>query len=106
MMKTQIDVPHHEYPAEVRDLVEEKLNGLSKYFDRIVSMRALLEREKEAHRVEIVANVGQGQTLVVEARGETLNKSLDEALDRMSNVLTRHKDKLTDKYRRGGRPGH
>ena len=105
-MKTQIDVPHHEYPSDVRDLVEGKITGLSKYYDRIVSMRALLEREKEVHRVELVANVGHGQTLVVDAHGELLNKALDQALDRMTHVLTRHKDKQTDKYRRGGRPGH
>jgi len=102
-MKTLVSIPHHEYPARVRDHVEQKLRHLARFFDRIVSMRALVERQAEVHRVELVANVGQGVTLVVDARGEGLEATLDDALDRMGRVLRRHKTRLTDRHRRGGR---
>jgi len=105
-MKTLVTIPHHEYPARVREHVEQKLQHLARFFDRIVSMRALLERQAEQHRVELVANVGQGVTLVVDARGGGLEATLDEALDRMGRVLRRHKTRLTDRHRRGGRAGH
>jgi ribosome-associated translation inhibitor RaiA len=53
--------------------------------------------------VELVANVGQGITLVVDARGEALEAALDDALDRMGRVLRRHKTRLNDRQRRAGR---
>lgn len=105
-MKTLVSIPHHEYPARVREHVEDKLQHLAHYFERIVSVRALLERQAEEHRVELVVNVGHGVTLVVDARGESHQGTLDEALSRMTRVLKRHKTKLTDRGRRGGRVGH
>jgi len=105
-MKTLVSIPHHEYHSQVREHVEEKLQHLARFFDRIISMRALLERQAEEHRVELVANVGQGVTLVVDARGEALESTLDDALDRMGRVLRRHKTRLTDRHRRSGRNSH
>jgi len=105
-MKTLVSIPHHEYPSQVRELVEEKLQHMARFFDRIVSVRALLERQGDQHRVELVAGVGHGVTLVVDARGEGLEAALDESVNRMSRVLKRHKSKLTDRNRRSGRVGH
>jgi ribosomal subunit interface protein len=105
-MKTLVSVPHHEYPATVRTHVEDKLQSLLKYYDRIVSIRAVLTRESESHAVELVANVGHGTTLVVEARGGLFDTALEEALDRMGRVLRRHKTRLTERHRKGGRIGH
>lgn len=105
-MKTLVSIPHHEYPSKVREHVEDKLQRMARFFDRIVSVRALLERQGDQHRVELVANVGHGVTLVVDARSAGLEAALDDAVDRMSRVLRRHKSKLTDRNRRSGRSGH
>ena len=105
-MKTLVSIPHHEYPAGVREQVEARLQHLAHYFERIVSVRALLERQAGQHRVEIVVHVGHGVTLVVDARGSGHEAALDEALTRMTGVLKRHKARLTDRGRRGCRPGH
>ncbi len=99
-MKTEVSIPHHEYPAHVREDVAAKLQHLTKYYERTVSIRALLERHKEQHRVELVANVGHGVVLVVDAREEKIGTALDEALARMTRVLKRHKAKLTSERRR------
>jgi ribosomal subunit interface protein len=105
-MKTLVSVPHHEYPAEVRTGVETKLQTLLKYYDRIVSLRAVLARQNGFHRVELIANVGHGATLVVDARTELLDGAVDEAMDRMGRVLSRHKERLAERHRKGGRIGH
>jgi ribosomal subunit interface protein len=105
-MKTIVSIPHREYPARVREVVEDKLQNLVKFYDRIVSIRAVLARESDEHKVELVAGVGHGVTLVVESRESLLEAAVDEAISRMSRVLTRHKKKLEDRYRRGGRAGH
>jgi ribosome-associated translation inhibitor RaiA len=75
-----------------------------KFYERIVSVRAVLERETTSHRVELVATVGHRATLVVDARAELLEAALDAAIARMATVLKRHKARLADKHRRG--PAH
>lgn len=99
-MKTLVSVPHHDYPASVRDSAEAKLQELAKYFERIESLRAVLAREHDSHGVELVAHVGHGATLVVDAKAGTLDEALDEALARMRSVLTRHKQRLVQRNRR------
>ena len=103
-MKTVVSIPHHEYPARVRDFVEERLNTLLKYYDRIVSVRAVCERHHNEHRVELVANVGHHATLVVDARGPLLDRAIDAACEKMGRVLSRHREKLEDRRRRAARP--
>ncbi|MEM7516654.1 MAG: HPF/RaiA family ribosome-associated protein, partial [Planctomycetota bacterium] len=102
-MQTQVNILHRDYPSRFRGLVDDKLHSLQKFYDRVVSMRASLERLNEEHRVEIVANVGRGAVLVVDARGEAFGGALDEAMDRMSTLLKKYNEKLTDGRRRAGR---
>jgi ribosomal subunit interface protein len=102
-MQTQVSILHHDYPSRVREQVEEKLQHLVKFYNRIVSVRALLERQHEEHRVELVANVGQGAVLVVDARDTAFGSALEEALGRMERLLKRHNHKHNDLRRRSGR---
>jgi ribosomal subunit interface protein len=100
-MQTQVSILHHDYPSWVRETVETKMQHLVKFYDRIVSMRALLERQHSEHRVEIVAAVGRGAVLVVDARGDEFTNALEEAMTRMERLLKRHHDKLSISRRRG-----
>lgn len=100
-MQMHVSIPHHDYPAPVRDTVESKLQHLVKFYDRIVSLRALLEKQHDEHRVEIVANVGNGAVLVVDARDFAFPSALENAIGRMERLLKRHHDKLSHGRRRG-----
>lgn len=102
-METRVAILHHDYPPRVRERVEVKLQALEKFFDRTITMRALLERQNEDHRVELVANVGNGSVLVVDSRDKAFGSALDEATDRMGRLLRRHKEKLNTERRRGAR---
>ncbi len=103
-MKTLVSATHRAYSGRVRDAVEAKLALLGKYFDRILSVRALLDRQNDVHRVELVAHVGRGATLVVDASSDTFDLALDQALTRMKSLLTRHKRRLVQRHRRVKKP--
>lgn len=98
-MNTEVAIRHHEYPSRVRAHVEPKLEHLGKYYERTHSIKALLEREGDAHRVELVANVGRGVVLVVDERAPSFGAAVDEAVHRMARVLTKHKGRLTERRR-------
>ena len=92
-MHSEIAILHNGYPQQVRERVDEKIQSLVRYYDRLVSVRATLERDHEHHRVELVAHARRGSVLVVEEKAETFGKALDEAVHRMTRVLLRYKDK-------------
>jgi len=104
-MQTHVAILHHDYPSLVRDQVEEKLQHLLRFHERTVSIKALLERQREDHRVEIVANVGSGAVLVADARHTTFGTALEEALSRMTSLLKRHHEKQNLGRRRSNRHG-
>ena len=95
-MKTEVAILHHEYPARVRDHVAARLQSLIRFFEGTVSLRAVLERQHEEHRVELVASVRRGVVLVVDARGSSVTSALDQALERMGRVLSRRKGRLKE----------
>lgn len=99
-MQAQVSILHHDYPSRVREVVEQKLQHLVRFYDRIVSMRCLLERQNEEHRIEIVANVGRGAVLVVDARGTAFSSALEEAIERMERLLKRHNTRKLQARRR------
>jgi len=99
-MNSEIAILHHGFPQQVRERVEEKLKHLAHYYDRLVSVRATLEREHDLYRIEIVAHARRGRVLVVEEKEESLGKALDEATHRMTRVLLRYKNKH-ESHRRG-----
>ena len=100
-METKVSILHHAYPGRIRELVDEKLQGLSRFFSRTVSVRANLERQNEDHRVELVANVGHGSVLVADVKGEAFRSTLDEAIDRMGRQLRKHHKKQIERHRKG-----
>ena len=104
-MQTQVSILHHDDPSAVRETVEQKLQQLVKFYERTVSMRALLERQHEEHRVEIVARVARGAVLVVDARSTAFTSALEEAIQRMERLLKKQNDKRTSGRRRGRNGG-
>lgn len=103
-MQAQVSILHHDYPIRAREQVEQKLQHLVKFYERIVSMRALLERQHDDHRVEIVAHIARGAVLVVDARASGFSAALEEAIGRMERLLKRQNEKRTHERRRGRTP--
>ena len=102
-MNTQVSIHHHDYPAEIRSLAEEKLQQLFRFCSDRVSLRARLAREADEDRVEIVATVPRGPVLVADVRATGVRNALDEALDRMARKLKRSRDMKTLERRRPAR---
>ncbi|MBL8862693.1 MAG: ribosome-associated translation inhibitor RaiA [Planctomycetes bacterium] len=98
-MQTSVSILHHDYPPLVRDTVDAKLQHLGRFNDSIVTMRALLERQRADHRVELVANVGRGAVLVADALREDFGAALDEATARMERLLKRDHDRRIERRR-------
>ena len=96
-MKTNVSILHHDYPQGLRAHVEERLAGLERFYSRVISITARLERVRNNHRVELVANCGRGSVLVADVALDHQNKALDEAVDRLASQLRKLHGKLVDR---------
>jgi ribosomal subunit interface protein len=99
-MKTEVAILHHMYPSSFREVVASKMDHLVRFFDGTQCLRAVLDKQHDEHRVEMIASVRQGTVLVVEGRAGNIGAALDDAIDRMGRSLRRHKDKLVCGRRR------
>ncbi|HIF40284.1 MAG TPA: HPF/RaiA family ribosome-associated protein [Planctomycetes bacterium] len=93
-MNTEVAILHHDYPAETRETVDKKLQGLARFFDGIHGLYARLEKQGGGHRVELVAHVGRGPILKAEVTRQTFKDALGESVDRMRGQLSRHRDRV------------
>ena len=99
-MRTHVSILHHDYPAQLRERVEDKLAALGRFNEHITTMTARLGREGDGHRVEIVAQIAHGPTLVADVCTGVFTGALDEALDRMAGSLRRTNRKRGTERRR------
>lgn len=99
-MQTHVSILHRDYPARVRGIVEQRLSDLGRYYDRIVTVSARLERSSRDHRVELVARVGHGNVLVASVHREGLRCALDDAVHTLQRRLSKHHDKVKLERRR------
>lgn len=99
-MRTQVSILHNDYPAGVREIVDSKLQNLFRFASEKVSVRAMLERQRGQHRVEIVASVPHGRVLVADARAGGFAGALDEAIERMARRLKQSRERRTSRTRR------
>jgi ribosomal subunit interface protein len=99
-MRTEVSILHHDYPGDLRAQVEGKLLSLARFNDQAFSLTARLERQGHEHRVELVAHISHGGTLVADVCQARFSASLEEALDRMRCLLRKAREKQVDSRRR------
>jgi putative sigma-54 modulation protein len=83
----------------------EKVEKLSRFYERITWVDVVLDSERERKTVEMSAGLNRGQTIVGKAESDDMFAAIDLAIDKLSRQLRKHKEKLSDhRPRRGESP--
>ena len=92
-MHKKITARRFELTPELKERADKELDGLTRFFDNIIS--AELEMEIERHRKLAELKVKVYNT-VLTATGETedMLMSIDQAVDKLKSQLKKHKGKL------------
>ena len=80
-----------------KEHAREKIEKLERYFNGIKRIDAVLDREAEGCRVELVISVKPGGNIVVHCDDKDLYAAIDLVIDKAETQLTRHKEKLQDR---------
>jgi putative sigma-54 modulation protein len=95
-MKVNITARHFELTNELKGRVEEEVDKLTRYFDRIISANAVLAVEGYRHMAEINLKV-YGSTLTGTGESDQMQVSIEQAVDKLTVQLKKYKGKLKDR---------
>lgn len=102
-MKVRIVERYNSDSDTVKQYVLKKLDGLSRYFDQIISIDAYLDVERGRHKVELIGHLVNKKIVKAEAQTGDMYASVDQAVDKLQRQLVRYKEQLRVE-RKTGRP--
>lgn len=95
-MKIRISERHTKLRPAVRQNIKDKLESLERYFDRMISIDAIVEEEKDHFIVRLVAHLVRKKIIKAQAQAQDLHLAVNEAVENLKAQIVRFKDQLTD----------
>ena len=103
-MQVIVSARHMDLEEEPKALMMEKLRRLTRYYDRIESVEAILDRDGEVPIVEVLVHAEHGVKVVASESGADLYAALDLVIDKVARQLTKHKERLRNRKHQVKRP--
>ena len=98
-MKLEILSKGYNLRASFKDLIEKKVQKLSKYFDDTASAVVHCKQEGKLNKFEVTIR-GKGVFFRAEAVSDDMQSNLDEALSRIERQVIKYSDKSDSKQKR------
>lgn len=92
-MEITITGRHVEVNEQVRNYVEEKVNKLPRFYDRIHDIEFVLDHEAEQFTAELIVRADRKHTFVASEIGPDTLALIDVIVEKMERQLRRHKEK-------------
>ena len=93
-MKTSVTARHFDMTPQVHEHAISAMEGLEKYFDRIIDSQFILVKESKHWTAEAIIGV-PGETLTAESSGELLFTAIDDVTDKAERQLKKYKAKVS-----------
>jgi putative sigma-54 modulation protein len=95
-MQKKITARHFDLTPEIREKAEEQMDGLSRFFDNIISSEFILDVERHRRIAELRVKVYK-ETMSATAETDDMYASIDSAVEKVKGQLKKYKGKLKDK---------
>ena len=96
-MKVNVHAVNFTVDRKLVDFIQEKMDKLEKYYDKVVSSDVFLKVEKTSDKenkwVEIKLNV-PGDEFVVKKQCKTFEEAVDLATESLERLLVKRKEKI------------
>ncbi len=93
MMKIEVSGIHIPIQDEVDKHIRKKLEKLTKYLDRVVSVKVILKMERERYITEISV-LAKKATIYGEGGSENVYVSIEKAVDKVGKQARKFKERL------------
>ncbi len=101
-MKIKIAERHVTLTDSLRSHIQHKTEGLSRFYDRIISIDVILSVEKERQIADFHAHLTNKKRIHAHEESPDMYASIDAALDHLKRQLVKRKDQL--RSRTSGEP--
>ena len=96
-MNIIVNARHMEVTDAIREFVEKKVSKLPRFYDNVQQIQVHLDREADHSVAEIIVTAKKRNTFVATHRDPDLYASVDHCLQKISEQLRRHKDRVRDR---------
>jgi putative sigma-54 modulation protein len=94
-MNLSINGHHLEVTPAIRDYVTQKLERVTRHFDRVIDIKVFLSVEKLVQKAEINIHL-PGKEIHAESEDQDLYAAIDMLMDKLDRQVLKHKDKQQD----------
>ena len=101
-MEVRITGRHAHLAEKVKSYVHEKLEPLSRFYDRTRFLEVVFDEQPLGCKLEVMAHLSRGQPLIVTVKHKDPLAAVDLAHDKLERLLTRHKEKHRSRRLRDG----
>jgi putative sigma-54 modulation protein len=103
-MNLQISGHHLEVTPALREYVTGKLDRVTRHFDYVIDVNAILSVDKLEQKAEVTMRL-PGKDVFVESSGSDLYAAIDDLIDKLDRQVQKYKQKLQN-HHRGEKPVH
>jgi putative sigma-54 modulation protein len=103
-LQIEVTVRHTSVSPEMKAYAEKKAQHLLKYYNRIQSIRVLLDQSGAGFSCEMIADAEHVHELVAQTTGPDLRAAIDQTADRVERQVIEHKDRTRHRKGRGPSP--
>ncbi|RKX25576.1 MAG: ribosome-associated translation inhibitor RaiA [Candidatus Zixiibacteriota bacterium] len=95
-MKKKITARHFDLTPEMKARAEDEIEGLTRFFDNIISAEFTLDAERHRRSAELRVKV-YNQTLAGSEETDDIYTAMSGAVDKVKGQLKRYKGKLRER---------
>jgi putative sigma-54 modulation protein len=89
---------------DVKHYCTEKVQKLTRYYDRIQSIEVVLDGNMGSHRAEIIIHADRTDPFIANENHNDIHAAFDVACDKVKQQLLKHKEKLRNRKHSAARP--
>ncbi|GJM22325.1 MAG: hypothetical protein DHS20C15_22400 [Planctomycetota bacterium] len=100
-MDVRIDLTdrHKQHPDNVREYATEKVQKLTRYFDKVQHIEIVLDHEHGQHSVEVIVTANHQLHFVGHASHDSALACIDSVVEKLERQVVKAKERLKDHHR-------
>jgi ribosomal subunit interface protein len=102
-VEVRITGRHSQLPEKLKSYVHEKLEPLSRYYDRTRQLEVVFDEAPLGWKVEVIAHIERAKPVVAAVSHKDSHAAVDLAHDKLERLLTREKEKHRQRRHKPGR---
>ncbi len=95
-MQKKITARHFDLTAEIKEKAEQEMEGLTRFFDNIISAEFILDMERHRRSAELRVSVYK-EVISGSAETDDIYSAIDSATVKVKGQLKKYKEKLKDR---------